>query len=426
MEVAVLFLALVFLLIIGFPLPFSMGTAALLGLLAMNDGIPLTVVAQRFVAGIDSFAFMAIPFFLLVGELMNAAGITQRIIRFSNALVGHLPGGLGQVNVVASMFFGGISGSATADTSSIGSIMIPSMVKEGYDKDFSVALTSCSSICGPIIPPSILLVLYGVIANCSITSLFLGGYIPGLLLGAGLMLVTYFISKRRAYPIYARANVRELLAAFKSASFAVFLPFLIIGGMLSGIFTVTEAAGVAVVYAIIVGLFIYGDLKLSEIPQVLSRSMIKIGTLMTVAASALIFAWVLTVMEVPQRMTAAIFTVTDNPVNILMLLNVLFLLIGMFMEAKAAMLILLPVILPVIPEVGINVIHFGLVIVFNLCIGLVTPPIGLCLNLGAKIGDVSIDKAAKASLPFLAVMIAVLLLITYFPAMILWLPEMMK
>lgn len=425
MALAVLVICLVGLLIIGFPLPFSLGSAALAGLLAMNEGIPLTVIPQRFVAGIDSFAFMAIPFFLLVGDLMNAAGITQRIIRFSNALVGHLPGGLAQVNVVSSMFFGGISGSATADTSSIGSILIPAMIKERYDPDFSVSLTATSSTCGPIIPPSILLVLYGVIANVSITKLFLAGYTPGFMLGVSLMAVSYVISKRRGYPVYTRANLKELWLSFKSASFALFLPFLIIGGMLTGIFTVTEAAGVSVVYALVVGLFIYRDLKFTEIHVVLGKAMIKVGTLMTVAASALIYAWVLTVLEVPQRMTEAIFTVTENPLVILLLLNLLFLFIGMFMEAKAAMLILLPVILPILPDLGIDPVHFGVVIVFNLLIGLVTPPVGLCLNLAAKIGEVRIDTAAKAAIPFISVMLVVLLLITYFPGMIMWLPNLM-
>ena len=425
MALAVLVICLVAFLAIGFPLPFSLGSAALAGLLAMNEGIPLEVIPQRFVAGIDSFAFMAIPFFLLVGELMNAAGITQRIIRFSNALVGHLPGGLAQVNVVSSMFFGGISGSATADTSSIGSIIIPSMIKEGYDADFSVALTATSSTCGPIIPPSILLVLYGVIANVSITKLFLAGYTPGLMLGISLMLVSYLISKRRGYPVYTRSNRRELWLAFKSASFAIFLPVLIIGGMLTGVFTVTEAAGVAVVYALFVGLFIYRDLKFTKIHVVLGRAMIKVGTLMTVAAAALIFAWVLTILQVPQSMTVAIFKITDNPLIILLLLNILFLFIGTFMEAKAAMLILLPVLLPIIPELGIDPIHFGVVIIFNLLIGLVTPPVGLCLNLAAKIGEVRMDKAAIAAVPLIGVMLVVLLLITYFPVLIMWLPNIM-
>ncbi len=423
MALTVLVLVLLFLLIVGLPLPYSLGAAALAGLLAMGDGIPLTVIPQRFVAGINNFAFMAIPFFLLVGDLMNASGITRRIIRLSNALVGHLPGGLAQVNVVSSMFFGGISGSATADTASIGSILIPAMKDEGYDPAFSAALTASSSTAGPIIPPSILLVLYGVIAGVSITDLFLAGYVPGIMLGLGLLTVSYVISKKRGYPVHSRASLKEVVIALKESAWAVFMPFLIIGGMLSGIFTVTEAAGVSVVYGLVVGLFIYGDLKLRDVPAVLASAMVKVGTLMTVAAAALIFAWVLTIMQVPQALAAAIFEITVNPLLILLMLNLLFLFVGMFMEAKAAMLILLPVILPLLPEVGIDPTHFGVVIVFNLLIGLVTPPVGLCLNLAAKIGGVRIDRAATASIPMLALMLLVLVIITYVPGVVLWLPE---
>ena len=423
MALTVLVVTLIVLLIIGLPLPYSLGGAAVAGLLAMNEGIPLTVIPQRFVAGIDSFAFMAIPFFLLLGELMNAAGITRRIIRLSNALVGHLPGGLAQVNVVSSMFFGGISGSATADTASIGSILIPAMKKEGYPAGFSVALTAASSTAGPIIPPSILLVLYGVIANVSITNLFLAGYVPGVMLCVGLMGLSYFLARRNGYPVHSRASLSESLIALKESAFAAFMPFLIIGGMLLGVFTVTEAGGVSVVYGLFVGIFIYGDLKVRDLPAVLSTAMIKVGTLMTVAAAALIFAWVLTILQVPQQLAGAIFSITRDPLLILLMLNVLFLVVGMFMEAKAAMLILLPVILPLLPKVGIDPTHFGIVIVFNLLIGLVTPPVGLCLNLAAKIGDVRIDKAALAALPMILLMLAVLLIVTYVPDLVLWLPR---
>ena len=422
MTLFTLIAVLLFGLAIGLPLPFGLGSAALAALLVMPDDISLTVIPQRFIGGIDSFAFMAIPFFLLVGEIMNAGGITRRIIDFSNALVGHWAGGLAHVNVVSSMFFGGISGSATADTASIGSILIPSMVEEKYDADFAVALTATSSTCGPIIPPSITLIIYGVVAQVSITKLFLAGYVPGILLGLGLLAASFIISKRRGYPIYERSSLRKILVAFRRAGFAVMLPFIIIGGLLGGIFTVTEAAGVAVVYALFVSMAIYRDLHWHELPRLLFVASIKVGTLMTVAASALVFAWVLTWLEVPQMIAGTIFSITRNPLLILLLLNVLFLFIGMFMEAKAALLILLPVILPVLPEVGIDPIHFGVVIVFNLLIGLVTPPVGLCLNLAAKIGKVSIDAAAVEALPFIGVQLVVLVLITYVPSLVLWLP----
>ncbi|MCE7029469.1 TRAP transporter large permease [Jiella avicenniae] len=425
MELWILVLTLVVTLAIGLPLPICLAGASLAGLLAMGD-MPLGIIPQRFVAGINSFAFMAIPFFLLVGQIMNQSGITRRIIDFSNALVGPMPGGLAQVNVVSSMFFGGISGSATADTASIGSIMIPAMKQEGYSGPFTVALTACSSTCGPIIPPSITLILYGIIAEVSITQLFLGGYIPGLMLGLGLLVMSYVISKRRGYPTHARPSLRELLRATLAASWALFLPFLIIGGLLGGLFTVTEAAAVAVVYALFVGLFVYRDLKITDLPRILFVTAVRVGSLMTVAAGALVFAWVLTILEVPQTVAEWIFAFSTDKIVILLLINVLFLVIGMFMEAKAAMLILLPVILPVLPEVGIDPIHFGVVVVFNLLVGLVTPPVGLCLNLAAKIGDVPLNRAAVASLPFIAVQLVVLILITYIPGLVLWLPGLVR
>ncbi|MBC6406167.1 MAG: TRAP transporter large permease [Rhodospirillales bacterium] len=425
MALTVLIVLLLFTLVIGLPLPFCLGFASVGALLFFDFPVPLTIVPQRFVSGIDSFAFMAIPFFLLVGDLMNTAGITQRLIRFSNALVGHLPGGLAQVNVVSSMFFGGISGSSTADTASIGSILIPAMNKEGYDPEFSVALTATSSCCGPIIPPSIGLILYGVIANVSITDLFLAGYLPGLMLGGALLTTAYTISKKRGYPTHPRASLREVFDAFKSSVFAAALPFLVIGGLLSGVFTVTEAAGVAVVYTLFVGFFVYRELTLGRVIQVLQGAVVKVGTLMSIAAAALIFAWVLTILEVPQQLASAILQISDNKYVILLLLNVFFLFVGMFMEPKASLLILMPVILPLLPPLEIDLVHFGIIIIFNSVIGLITPPIGIVLNLASKIGNVGMDRAAIATLPFLAAMLVVLVIVTYMPTLVLFLPNLL-
>lgn len=422
MELVILFSLMLVTLVTGLPLPFSLGVSSLVTLVTM--GVPLTIVPQRLVAGMDSFAFLAIPFFLLVGEVMNAGGLTSRIIQFSNALVGHLHGGLAQITVVASMFFGGISGSATADLSAIGSILIPSMKKEGYDADFAVAVTSTAATCGPIIPPSITMIIYGILANVSITQLFLGGYVPGIMMGLSFMVVVRFIAKRRNYPLYDKASVRQRLLVTREAGWAVVLPFIILGGLLSGVFTVTEAAGVSAVYAIFISFVIYRDLRLSDMPRILVTTSTRSGVLMTVAASALIFAWVLSYLEVPQVIAEAIFSVTRDKNVILFLLNVLFLIVGCFMEAKASMLILLPVILPVLPKVGIDLIHFGVVVTFNLLIGLITPPVGLCLSLGAKIGDVPLGRAAVAAIPFVMVQLVILFLITYIPGLILWLPRL--
>src|SRR5690554_3061562 len=409
--------------IIGLPLPFTMGFSSLAALFVL-DQIPLTIIPQRLVSGINSFSLLAIPCFVLIGNLMSTTGITKRIVRFSNCIVGHITGGLSLVNILASMLFAGVSGSATADTASIGSVLIPAMTEEGYDADFAVAVTASSSTCGPIIPPSITAVIYGVIAGVSITDLFLGGYVPGIGMGIGLMVVAYIIAKKRNYPRNNLVSFKELVVSTKDAFWALILPLIIIGGVISGVFTVTESAGVAAVYTLLVGLFIYKDLKFKDLPKILFDTSVQIATLMTVAASALIFSWVLTILQIPQTITAAIFNITDNPILILLMLNILFLVVGMFMEAKAAMFIMVPMLLPLVKSVGIDPIHFGVIIVFNLLIGLVTPPVGLCLNLSCKIAKIPLGEGAKASMPFLAVQLLVLVLITYIPQLVLFIPSL--
>ncbi len=423
MDLWALFGVLVITLAIGLPLPFSLGVASLAALLIMD--LPLAIVPQRFIAGIDSFALMAIPLFLLAGDLMNTAGITARIINLANALFGHFTGGLAHVNVISSMFFGGISGSSVADTASIGSVLIPTMKKEGYDPAFAVALTATSSCCGPVIPPSIGLVLYGVIADVSITQLFLAGYIPGLMLGVGLLLTSYVISRRRGYPKYPPASTAQVLQAIRRCFWAAALPFLIIGGLLSGVFTPTEAACVAVVYTIVVGSLIYRELTICEILRTIETCMIKSGVIMSISASAMIFAWVLTVLEVPQDLSENLLSLSDRKVVILLLLNILLLVAGIFVEPKALLLIFTPIFTPALPYFDIDPVHFGIIIVFNCLLGLVTPPLGLVLNLSAKIGGVRTDRAAIAALPFFATMLMVLMIITYVPSLFMWLPSML-
>ncbi|MGI6034471.1 MAG: TRAP transporter large permease [Limnochordia bacterium] len=423
MEVAILLGVLGVNIILGVPLPFALGVTSLVALFYIG-GIPLVIIPQRLIAGLNSFGLLAIPFFILVGALMNESGITKRIIAFSNCLVGHFTGGLALVNIVASVFFAGISGSATADTSAIGGILIPAMIEEGYEPEFAVAVTATSSTVGPIIPPSITMVLYGIISGASITKLFLGGYIPGLLLGLLLCIIAYIISRKRNYPKYPRATAKQLLDTFLNAIWALILPFLIIGGILSGIFTVTEAAGVAVVYSLVIGAFVYKQLTWTTVCDILFDSAVKVSALMTVAASALIYSWVLTLLQIPQAVTNAIFRVTTNPAVILLLLNLMLLLVGTFMEAKSAMIILVPVILPMLKNVGIDPVHFGVIMVFNLLLGLITPPVGLCLNLACQIAEVPIHKGFIASLPFFAVQIVILFLITYVPSLVMFLPNL--
>jgi len=422
---ATIVLSVIFILglIIGLPLPFTMGTSAMAALLVM-DKIPLVIIPQRLVSGINSFSLLAIPLFVLIGNIMSSTGITKRLVRFSNSLVGHITGGLALVNILASMFFAGVSGSATADTASIGSVLIPSMVENGYDADYSVAVTASSSCCGPVIPPSITMVIYGVIAGVSITDLFLGGYIPGIAMGFGLMIPAYIIAKKRHYPKSEGFRVIEMWLSFKSAFWALILPFIIIGGILTGVFTVTESAAIAAVYTIFISLFIYRDLTFKNLLQIMFKTAIQISALMTVAASALIFTWVITILQIPQVITETIFKITDNPFLILFLINILLLIIGTFMEAKSAMFILVPMLMPMIKAVGIDPVHFGVIVVFNLMIGLVTPPVGLCLNLSAKIANISLGKSAIAVLPFLGVQLIILFIITYIPATVLFIPSL--
>ena len=403
----------------------SLGLASFVALIFVLDE-PISIIMQRIFAGMDSFPLMAIPLFIIAGNAMGEGGITERIVTFCNAIVGSFRGGLAQINILASMFFGGISGSAVADTSSIGGILIPSMIKEKYEKGFAAAITAFSSGLGPIIPPSITMVVYGIITGTSVTKLFIGGAIPGFLFGIGLMIAVAIIAKKRNYPRHPKSSLKEKLESFVSVFWAILMPFIVIGGILFGIFTVTEAAAIAAVYSLFVGIFIYrGINSISKLYNIFSQSAILVSSIMLLIGAAKLYSYLIVIAQVPAIMTEFIFDFTHNKYLILLMINILMLIIGMFVEASAALVIFVPILFPMCIDIGIDPLHLGVILVFNLCLGLVTPPVGLCLNLASKIAKCKLHQAIMQSVPFYLVGFIILAIITYFSDVVLVLPRLL-
>jgi tripartite ATP-independent transporter DctM subunit len=401
-------------LIIGVPIAFSLGAASL-AYLYVHQNIPLSILAQRLFTGLDVFPFMAIPFFILAGELMNSIGITKKLVNFSDVLVGRLRGGLGHVNIVASMFFAGIT--------AIGSMLIPAMEEQGFDTDFSAAVTASSSVIGPIIPPSIPMVIYAIISSESVAALFLAGFFPGVLLGFGLMFVNFIISRKRNYPRRdTKISLKEIINTFGNAIIPLLMPCIILGGILGGVFTATEASGIAVIYAFVIDILLYRSLNFKEIKRVFISTAKTTGVVFLVIACASTYNWMLTCAQVPQRMTMFLAEKFQNPVLLLFFINVMLLFIGTFMEGTAAMIITVPVLLPIAQSFGIDPVMLGAIVVLNLMIGLITPPVGLCLYVASGICKLSIERITKAILPFLTIEILVLLLVTYIKPITMFLP----
>lgn len=417
-----LFVVFLLLLVVGFPVAFALGLASFVYILFSD--LPFIVIPQKMYAGLDVFVLLSIPGFVLAGNLMNASGITQRIIQLCNALFGHIRGGLGLANVGASMVFGGISGTAIADTASIGSVMIPAMVKEGYDTDFSCAVTATSSTIAPIIPPSLPMIIAGTLTGLSVGKLFIAGIIPGLLLALGLMLVTYIISVKRKYPKNPRVSFLEMAKSFYQAFWAILMTLLILFGIIGGVFTPTEASIVSVVYAMAIGIFVYGELKFRMIPKIILESAKMTASLMVLVGFANLFAWIMTVEEIPQMIAQSLLNITENKILLLLLINLLLLIVGAFMETIASLLILFPVLLGVAVHVGVDPTQFAMIMVMNLVIGLTTPPVGVCLFVASSIGKIPMEKIAKAGLPFLLVSLIVLMLVTFVPGVSLFLPSL--
>lgn len=417
-------LCIVFLitLVLGFPVAFCLGITSLTALVVSD--VPLLLMTQRLFTGIDSFPLMAVPFFVLAGELMNRGGTTRRLIDFANVIVGRVPGGLAHTNILASMFFGGISGSAVADAAAMGTIMVPGMVKKGFSPGFSAAVTAASSTMGPIIPPSILMVLMGVTTGLSIGGLFAAGIVPGILLGLSMMALSYIMAIKHSFPKETmQLSPLIIWKEFISAGPALMAPVIILGGILGGIFTPTEAAAVAVLYAFILGMFIYRELSFKDIADVFIQSGTTTAVLLFIIGMANIFAWVLTSEQIPTRIAQGLLSLTSNPYAILMLINILLIFIGMFLEGGAAIIILAPTLLQVTNAVGIEPLHFGLIMVLNLAVGLLTPPLGVCLFVVCGVTGIDFSMVVRAVIPFLLVEIGVLLLATYFPWLILFVPK---
>lgn len=408
---------------LGIPIAFCLGITAAIALIKLDA--PLRVVAQRIFTGIDSFPLMAVPFFVLAGDLMNRGGTTLRLVRFSNTLVGWIRGGLAHTNIVASMFLAGISGSAVADAAAIGSILIPGMTREGYDLDFSAAVTASASTMGPIIPPSIFMVIYGVTTGVSIGALFAAGLIPGVLIGFSFMTIAYVISRKRNYPKHSRPLLLDIWQALRKAAFALLAPVIILGGILFGVFTPTEAAAVAVGYAFLVGILVHRELSLKDLPSILIQSGTTTSILLLIIGTANVLAWVLSAEQVPQRIAQMLLTITHNPYLIMLLINLFLLAVGMFMEGGAAIIIIAPVLSQVAQSVGIHPLHFGFTMVLNIVIGLLTPPLGVCLFVVCGIARVRLPRLVRAIFPFLMVEIGVLFLVSYFPMIALYIPRLL-
>ncbi|GGZ77359.1 sialic acid TRAP transporter large permease protein SiaM [Algibacter mikhailovii] len=375
-------------------------------------------------SGIDVFILLSIPGFIIAGNLMNQGGLTEKIIRFCNHLLGHIRGGLSLVNIGASMLFAGISGTAISDTASLGSILIPAMKKEGYDSSFSCAVTAASSTVGPIIPPSVPMIIAATLSGLSVGKLFLASAIPGILLGLGLLLTAYFISKRKKYPKHPKSSFKQVARGFFDTFWSLLMTFIILFGIIGGIFTPTEASVVAIIYALIIGRFVYKKLNFKNVQIVFLDSMKSSASLMILVGFANLFGWILIIEQIPQTISSEILGFTTNKYMVLLLINLLLIAVGTFMETIAALLILFPILLKVALAVDVDPIHFAVIAVLNLIIGLTTPPVGVCLFVASSIGKVSITSVSKAGFPFLMVSFIVLILVTLFPSLSLALPEL--
>jgi tripartite ATP-independent transporter DctM subunit len=413
---------LVGLMLIGMPIAFAMGTATVVYLLVAD--ISLSILPQRMMNAVNSFLILAIPLFYLAGELMNACRLTERIVALAKSLVGHFHGGLAQVTVVSGMIFAGISGSATAETAALGSVLIPAMKKEGYDAAFAAAVTVCAAMIGPIIPPSIALVIYGAIANVSIGKLLLGGIVPGVLIGITEMVFVYFLARRRGYPRFPRARLIEVARATWHGLAAVLFPVMIAGGILSGIFTPTEAAAASVLYALGLGFLVYRNLSLGEAWQTFQRVSFASGRVLIIIAVAAAFSWVVGREQVPQAIVAAIIGLTDSADIVLSIIIVLLLIIGLFMIESAALIVLTPILVPVVVQFGIDPVHFGVLMVFVLIVGGGTPPVGVLLFVAQDIAGISFLALCRAIAPFYIPLGVAILLIAFVPQFTLFVPNL--
>ena len=415
-------LCLFLLFLLGVPISFALGLVSL-GALSYQD-FNLLIVIQRMFGGVDSIALIAIPLFMLSGELMFRGGMSKRLVDFADTLLGHFPSGLAMVSILACMFFAAITGSAIAATAAIGGVMISLMKEKGYDYTFSAPLLACGGSIGPIIPPSIPLLVYGTLANVSVGALFIGGIIPGILMGIGLMIYCYIIGKKRHYVGREKAaSFHEILSTGKDTVLALFMPIIIIGGIMSGIFTPTESGAVAVFYSLVVSVFIYHEMDWKTFWEALVNSAKSSGQVLVVVACASLFTWVITVNQVPQSVTAFLQQAIHNKYMLLLVINIILLIAGTFIDTTSAIVIFAPLFIPLVKAMGIDLIHFGMIIAVNLTIGMCTPPLGVCLFVSGSIAKISLKEQMHDLVPMLGVLLVVLLLVTYVPELTLFLPR---
>jgi len=424
-PVLVLIFSFVLLLILGVPISFSIGIATISTmLLSIKGGPALTTVAQRMATGLDSFALLAIPFFILSGQLMNRGGIARRLIDFAKVLVGMFPGGLAFVNTMAAMLFGSISGSAVATASAIGGFMVPTMKKEGYDLNYSAAVNLTSATTGLIIPPSNILIVYSLASGgVSIGALFVAGYFPGIAIGISLMVVAGVIAYRRKYPVSERVKIKDGILRFLDAVPSLFLIILVIGGIVAGYFTATEASAVAVLYSFILSVLIYREVKWKELPKILLESASTTAIVLLLVGTSMGMSWIFAYENIPQNTSAMLMALSSSKIVILLIINLFLLLVGIFMDITPAVLIFTPIFLPVVMQLGVDPIHFGIIMVLNLSIGLCTPPVGTVLFVGCGIAGTSIAQVIRPLLPLFLAMLVALFLVTFIPAISLFLPR---
>lgn len=410
--------------LIGLPVFFSMGITSVFAFFLLGGS--LQIIPMKMFTGVDNFVYLAIPLFILASEIMNSGGITQRIVRFCNNLVGHITGGLAQVNILGSVLFAGISGSATADVAGLGKLEIDMMTKAGYPRKFSAATTAASAIIGPIIPPSTIMIIYAVCAgNVSVSDMFLAGFVPGLLIAFGEMITVYILAKKHGFPKNdRRATMKEIWISFVETLPCLLLPVIIVGGIVSGAFTATESAAVAVLYALVMTKFVLKTFSWKDLYQALVNTGKTTSNVMVIIAISSAMAWVITALRIPQAVTEFFITYANSKLMFLLFVNILLLVVGMLLDQSPALLIMVPILLPVAMQLGIDPLHFGIVVVINLCIGLVTPPVGMTLFVTANVARLKLTDLYSGLLPYLPCLFAVMLIITYFPALITFLPSL--
>lgn len=424
-AIIILIISFLILLVMNVPIAVCIGLATFWAIKSLGTVSAVNIVSPRFATGIDSFALLAIPFFILMGQLMGKGGIAKRLVDFAEGAVGRFPGGLAFVNILTCMFFGAISGSAVAAVSSVGGIMMPEMNRKGYDKNFNIALSSCAATIGMVIPPSNIMIVYALVTGTvSVASLFLAGILPGILVGIALMAVSAVISHKNDYGTGKRISLAETIKRFFKALPGLLLIFIVLGGVISGLFTPTEAASIAVVYAFILSVIFYQEVKIKDLPGILLQTGKTTAVVMLLIGASTGMSWFMASQNIPEVISGAITALSGNKFVILIMINLLLLFVGTFLDMTPAILIFTPIFLPIIQQLGIDLVHFGIIMIVNLCIGLVTPPVGTVLFVGVGVGDGRISEVFKSLLPLFAVMILALLLITYIPQISLFIPEL--